>query len=88
MSPFVLELIGWTASALFMVAYYLVSSKKLDGAGKPYNLMNLTGAFIYGFYAIKKDAMPLLVLEIFWGLIVVVALYRIFFRSNNIEGNA
>ena len=86
MNPFVLELIGWTASILFMVAYYLVSSKKLDGAGKPYNLMNLTGAFIYGFYAIKKDVMPLLVLEIFWGSIAVVALYKVVFPIKQYRG--
>jgi len=72
-----MEVIGWTADLCFLGAYWLVSTKRVEGEGLVFNGMNLAGAFLYGSYAISKDATPVLVLEIFWGSIAIKALYAL-----------
>jgi hypothetical protein len=73
-----IELIGYSADLLFVLAYLLVSTKKLTGHGLIFNLMNLLGAITYGVYAVIKSAPPVLALEFFWGTIALVAIVRIY----------
>lgn len=80
-----LEVIGWTADILFLSAYFLVSQGKVAGEGKPYNLMNLGGAILFGIYAACKSAWPIFVLEIFWGGIAAFALWKIFSRTSRLS---
>ena len=69
-----LDIIGWLADACFVFSYFLVSRGKVDGQGKVFNLLNLAGAGLYGFYAFEKNAIPIIVLELFWGGIAIIAL--------------
>jgi hypothetical protein len=71
-----IEAIGWMADVLFLLAYFFVSTKKLSGDGKIFNVMNLAGAVLYSSYAILKSAPPVLILEVFWGAIAVRAIYK------------
>ncbi len=73
----VLELIGYTADVCFVSAFWLVSSGRVRGEGWTFNSINLTGALLYGFYAWNKDAIPVLVLEIFWGAIALLAITKL-----------
>ncbi len=68
------EAIGWAADACFLLAYFLVSRKKIEGSGKEFNFLNLGGAILYGTYAIIKHALPIFILEAFWGVIAITAL--------------
>lgn len=69
------EIIGWVADVSFLLAYFLVSRKKITGDSKLFNSMNLFGALLYGFYGWKKNAVPVIILEMFWGGIALYALY-------------
>ena len=73
-----IESIGWFADILFVIAYLFVSQKKLASDGKTFNLLNLAGATLYGIYGWQKGAIPVLILEMFWGAIAFVALNRAF----------
>ena len=39
--------------------------------------MNLVAALVYGIYAVKRKAYPVLVVQLFWGAIGIVALVKI-----------
>lgn len=71
-----IEMIGWTGDVLFVLSYLLVSQGKVKATGKSYNFMNLGGAVLFGIYATLKSAVPILILECFWGSIALVALYK------------
>ena len=73
-----IEKIGWIADSFFIVAYFLVSQKKITGHSKIFNLLNFVGAVLNGFYGWLIQALPLVVLELFWGGIALFALYRVF----------
>jgi hypothetical protein len=70
------EMIGWAGDACFLLSYFLVSQKKIEGDSKSFNLMNLAGAVLFGIYAIIKHTTPVLVLECFWSTIALIALYK------------
>ena len=61
---------------LFLIAFVLLTLKKLRPEDKAYNLMNFIGAIItcYGSYLIK--AIPFVILEGFWGLVALFALIK------------
>ena len=69
------ELVGWAADICFVSAFFLVSTKRVEGDGGVFNGLNLLGAVLYGFYAYHSDTLPVLVLELFWGSIALKALY-------------
>ncbi len=65
---------GWIGTALFVLAYYLVSSGKLEATGSRYQWMNLIGAFCLGANVFYEKAWPALGLEIIWATIAIGAL--------------
>jgi len=71
-----IEIVGWIGSICFILAYGLVAQGKLDGKGKTFNWINLVGALLYTFYAIRKSAWPVVGLETCWGLIAIRALWN------------
>lgn len=77
-----LEAIGWTADVCFVSAFWLVSTGRVRGEGGLFNGINLTGALLYGFYAWNKDAIPVLVLEVFWGAIALLAIVKLLRRPS------
>lgn len=74
-----LELLGYSGAVLLILAYALLSFKILNNDSLIYQGMNVAAAFIYGFYAVKKPAKPVLVVQIFWGVIGIVAIIKILF---------
>ena len=42
------QTIGWIGTALIVIAYFLVSSKKVEGNSKIYQTINLLGAICVG----------------------------------------
>ncbi len=38
------EIIGWTGTVLILIAYFLVSTKRLSASSKNYQMLNLVGA--------------------------------------------
>ena len=82
-----LESIGWSAEIFFVVAYFLVSTRRLSGDGVIFNGMNLVGALLYGTYAIIKHLPPVIILELFWGGIAAIALGKIYWKYRQTKTN-
>lgn len=68
---------GWIGSFFLIVAYILVSFKKLDGNSKSYQIMNLLGAVGVGLSVYHKEAWSALTVNVFWGLVAIVALINL-----------
>ena len=72
------EIAGWYGAMAILAAYALVSFSIIEGSGLWFQLLNLTGAL--GIIAIStyKKVKQSIVLNIFWSLVAIVALVRIF----------
>lgn len=72
----IFEIIGWVGTALIVIAYFLVSTKKVDATNKYYQLMNLFGAIAISVNVFTKQAWPAFALQIVWGIIAVESLLK------------
>ena len=71
------EILGWIGVIALLVAYALVSTKRLEGDSALFQMLNLIGSFtlmINGFY---NGANPSGVLNIVWGSIAVRTLWTV-----------
>lgn len=74
------EIAGWYGAVAILAAYMLVSFNIISGNGLLFQLLNLTGAFGIIAIASYKKVRQSVLLNIFWSLIAVVALVRIFIK--------
>lgn len=70
------QVIGWIGTFLIVLAYFLVSNKKVTGDNKSYQAINLIGAICVGVNVYYQHAWPALALQIVWGIIAIVALVK------------
>ncbi|GEM_PF-2612077 len=71
------ELLGYFGATLLIGAYFLVSFDVVESNSLAYQGMNLLAAIVYGFYAVIRKVTPVLVVQLFWGTIGLVAILRI-----------
>ncbi|OQW71064.1 MAG: hypothetical protein BVN33_16515 [Proteobacteria bacterium ST_bin13] len=76
-SSLLIEIIGWTGSALCLAAYLLTSMGRLSGKSALYQAMNFLGGATLAINVIWHGAYPAALLEIGWALIGLVALIGI-----------
>lgn len=67
------EAIGWLGAALLLLAYGLLSSKKI-GSGLAYQMMNLVGSVALAVNAMAHRALPSVVVNLVWLVIALFAL--------------
>lgn len=72
----VIDLIGWLGAGCILLAYYLVSTKKVTASSKNYQLINLLGGISLVINAYAKGATPLVALNIVWIIIAVKSLVK------------
>jgi len=77
MNDTLIQIIGWIGTFLIVAAYFLVTYKKIDPAGRNYALMNLFGAIGIGINVFYHHAWPAVIMEIIWALIAISALVKI-----------
>ena len=70
------QVVGWIGAFLVVLAYFLVSYKKVQGDSRAYQLMNLIGAVGVGINASYQEALPSFAIQIVWGMIAIVALAK------------
>ena len=70
------QIAGWIGAFLVVLAYFLVSYKKVQGDNRVYQLMNLIGAIGVGINASYQEAWPSFAIQIVWGIIAIVALVK------------
>ncbi len=68
------EIIGWLGTVIYLVAYYLVSEKKVEGDSVPYQAMNIVAGLLLVANTFYWRAYPSLGLNAAWILIGVVTL--------------
>jgi hypothetical protein len=75
LKPFV-EVVGWVAAALILVAYGMLSSGKLDGKSPVYHWMNVVGAVGFVINSGYNGAFPSVGLNVIWIGIGIFGLVR------------
>lgn len=75
----IIEVIGWTAAAIILAAYILLSLGKLEARGYAYQWMNVAGAGGFIINSGYNGAIPSAALNIVWaamGLFTLWAVWR------------
>ncbi|MBC7364031.1 MAG: hypothetical protein H5U07_05760 [Candidatus Aminicenantes bacterium] len=63
---FLINVAGWSGALLLLLAYFLVSSKKLDGDSILYQLLNLAGSLFLLLNAYHFGALPSVGVNTVW----------------------
>ena len=71
------EIAGWTGALLVLGAYLGVSSGRMTGESPVFQGMNAIGAALFVLNTWWHGAIPLMVLNIIWSGIGLLALWRI-----------
>ncbi|HUC94922.1 MAG TPA: hypothetical protein VMR19_02905 [Candidatus Saccharimonadales bacterium] len=72
----ILEITGWLGTGLILLAYLLVSIKKIEPTSGKYQLLNLFGAIGVGLNSLIHRALPSVGINLAWILIAIYALVR------------
>ena len=72
-----IELAGWIGTAALLLAYGLVSTRRLAGDSVPYQLLNLVGGALVLVNSFHHGAMPSVAVNVFWIAIGIFALSRV-----------
>lgn len=72
-----IELGGWLGTAAVLLAYGLVSTRRLAGDSVPYQMLNLIGGALLLINSFYHGAMPSVAVNLFWVAIGLFALSRI-----------
>lgn len=73
-----IEIGGWIGTAALLLAYGLVSTRKLAGDSVPYQLLNLIGGTLVLVNSFHHGALPSVAVNVFWIAIGLFALSRVF----------
>lgn len=73
-----IEIAGWLGTAALLLAYGLVSTRRLSGDSVPYQALNLTGGALVLINSFHHGAMPSVAVNVFWIAIGIYALSRVF----------
>jgi hypothetical protein len=71
------SLFGWTGAILFLLAYGLLSLGVLSVSGHAFHLMNVLGAVGMIIEGMVHRTIPVILLNISWLLIALIALARL-----------
>lgn len=73
-----IEIGGWIGTAALLLAYGLVSTRRLAGDSVPYQALNLVGGTLVLVNSYYHGAMPSVAVNVFWVAIGLFALSRVF----------
>jgi cell division protein FtsW (lipid II flippase) len=77
MQDIIIQVTGWTGTFLIILAYFLVSFKKISSGSKAYQYMNFFGAVGVGINVLYHRAWPAVAMEAVWAVIAAAALVNI-----------
>jgi cell division protein FtsW (lipid II flippase) len=83
MQYIILQVMGWSGTILIILAYFLVSFKKISAGSKAYQYFNFFGAVGVGANVLYHQAWPAVAMEAVWAVIAIAALVNII-RGKNI----
>ena len=70
----VIDILGWIGAIALLVAFALISAKKVEGDSTGYQLLNLVGSILLILNTLYYGAYPSSLLNLFW---IGVALYAL-----------
>ncbi|MGI5243679.1 CBU_0592 family membrane protein [Dactylosporangium sp. CA-139066] len=73
--------LGWAGAALVLVAYALVSTKRLAGDSAVFQIMNIVGAFGLAWNSAVSHAWPSVAINVAWVAIGALAMFRLARRT-------
>ncbi len=76
MSNLSVDVIGWTGTVLVLLAYLLITNKRLDGESRLYQSLNLFGAAGLIVNGLVNGAYPSAGLNVAWSLIALYGLFK------------
>lgn len=76
MTQTVIDLLGWLGAGLYLLAYFLFSTRRLGGDTPTYQIMNLLGGLLLVVNAVYYRAYPSVGVNLVWALITVFAMRR------------
>ena len=75
-SNLLINLLGWTGSVLYLIAYALVSLKKVEGDSLMYQGMNIIAGILLVIYTLYLGAYATTALNAVWAAIGIFTLGR------------
>ncbi|KXK13312.1 MAG: hypothetical protein UZ14_CFX002001727 [Chloroflexi bacterium OLB14] len=84
MEKIIIDIIGWVGTILFLLAYALVSAKKVEADSWSYQGMNLIAGISLTINTLYLQAYPSAGLNIAWLLVAVMTLSRKYFKKNSL----
>jgi hypothetical protein len=72
-----IEVIGWAGALLILTSYALLSSGRLEGRSRPYQLLNFTGSACFVLNSGYNGAWPSAALNLIWMGIGSVMLWQL-----------
>jgi hypothetical protein len=82
MSRIPIELAGWLGAALLLLAYALVSFRRLRPDSAPYQSLNVVGSCLLVVNTVYNHAYPSAVVNLVWIVIAIVAYLRALIRTD------
>lgn len=76
-------MLGWIGSIAYLLAYLLLSINKLKAGQKAYHVLNIVGALGLTVNAIFIRDYPNVLVNIFWGMIAIMAILLIVLKKRN-----
>jgi phosphatidylserine synthase len=80
--PLLIQVLGWTGSVLYLLAYALISLKKTDGDSMLYQGMNIVAGVFLVIYTLSLEAYATTGLNAVWVAIGVFTLGRKWLTRN------
>ncbi len=72
--PVIYPVLGWVGTISYLLAYLLLSIRKLQADQPAYHLLNVVGAVGLTANALYYADLPNVVVNIFWGIIAITAI--------------
>ncbi len=69
-----IDILGWIGAIALLVAYALISARRVEGDSTGYQLLNLVGSILLILNTLYYGAYPSSFLNLFW---IAVALYTL-----------
>jgi len=68
------DVIGWVGAAALLVAYAMISHKKLEGDSATYQLLNISGSILLAANTIFYESYPSTFVNLIWAGIAVFSI--------------
>ena len=79
------DFVGNIGVILIIAAFYLNVAEKIKSTDRSYNLLNLIGSILLLTSLIYKPNLSNIIIEIIWGGISLMGLYKYYFSRANIK---